>query len=1232
MKRSRLFYALLLLSVCSLIIPSNRAIAQSTISIQGTVFNDVNGLTDNNVNGNGVDSGFIQVLLINDSTNKVVAKMRNGIGGVFIFDSVGKAPYSVRLTNTTASVGQAPPGVVLPSNWVSVGEYFGTGTGHDAGDPDSKLALDSVLTNVSNVRLGIEQRPNAKTDTANTYYGNNGGVVFFDVDNFSFGGNDYSGGHMDSIRIVSFPTHTTTLRIGGVDYNATNFPVGGIRIKSDYNGIPNGTIQVDPEDGIFLVKIPYVTIDNAHVESALPGATYVPFSFVGNSTALELVQTLTGIGVTVFNASVNGTCPTDARGKFNFFGPNDLGIDSGIVLTNGRVVTTSSNGPYGVNGQVGWFATTPFPVGSSPTGYAPGDPYLDSLLLQGGSLSTSNDACVLEFDFVPAGDTIKFDYVFGSEEYPEYDCTGFNDVFGFFINGNGYPSGVNNIATIPGTTIPVAINSINNTSPPADGTSNPCTDMGNGSPFNQYYVDNLGNGGQQITYDGFTTVLTAIAGVTPCDTYHLKIAIADAGDASYDSGVFLKAGSLNSTGIVVKTFGGAGLETPFTNTVRGCPPGVVRISRNSGFAQPVTIPLQFSGSASPGTDYVPIPNSVTIPAGDSSATIYVTGVPAPTPQGVKTLVISAVSPYTCGNGLPLILSSDTIRILDSIYVKIINPDTAICFGESVDLAVKADSTVDFHWTPASSVSDSTARNVTVTPDGPTTYRVSVKLPASLGCPPSSDSVRIDVKQQPHVDLGTDIFTCADTVQLNAQTSPDNPDETYSWSPAAGLNNSTISNPVATVTGQQKYVLTVNPGAIGCDGKDSIMITVLPDHINLLQDDTVVCQGAILQLFVDGDNHFSYNWTPALGVSNDTTKDVTLVAQQSALYSVTASYPTCPAMSDSFYLEVQPIPVVNVGEDRTICSYDTLQLYASVTPSGYSQYAYSWTPAVDLTNPNIKNPVFSGDHDRIQVVTVKTPIGCEGKDSLRITVHPGDFLAVSPVDTGVCPPDGVQLNAAGAVQYTWYPETGLSDADIANPFAQPRSSTEYTLIAKSIAGCYDTAIVYVQVYPSAVIDLPDSVQIWSGESYQIHPNGNALYFTWFPPSGLSDDNISNPIASPAVRTRYFVTAKTENGCVVKDSIDVLVNTTPVYEAPNAFAPGSGNNGVFKIEKRGFVKLKSFTVFNRWGNKVFETTDINKGWDGSFNGKPQPAGVYVYVIEAISDTGTPVRKAGNVTLIR
>jgi gliding motility-associated-like protein len=185
---------------------------------------------------------------------------------------------------------------------------------------------------------------------------------------------------------------------------------------------------------------------------------------------------------------------------------------------------------------------------------------------------------------------------------------------------------------------------------------------------------------------------------------------------------------------------------------------------------------------------------------------------------------------------------------------------------------------------------------------------------------------------------------------------------------------------------------------------------------------------------------------------------------------------------------------------------------------------------------------------------------------------------------------------------------------------------------SSLNCYDTQTLYIAVYPSAVLNLPDSVTIWPGESYQINPGGNGLYYSWFPPSGLSADDVSNPVASPQVRTRYFVTARTENGCVVKDSIDVLVNTESVLDLPNAFTPGNGTNGTFRIIKRGMATLRYFRVYNRWGNKVFETTDINRGWDGTFNGVAQPAGVYVYSVDAVTSTGQEFHKGGNITLIR
>lgn len=173
-----------------------------------------------------------------------------------------------------------------------------------------------------------------------------------------------------------------------------------------------------------------------------------------------------------------------------------------------------------------------------------------------------------------------------------------------------------------------------------------------------------------------------------------------------------------------------------------------------------------------------------------------------------------------------------------------------------------------------------------------------------------------------------------------------------------------------------------------------------------------------------------------------------------------------------------------------------------------------------------------------------------------------------------------------------------------------------------------------VNPDAVLDAGDTQTIFPGESAQLYANGNCSFFTWNPPFGLNYTDIKNPMASPSVSTRYFVTARTEAGCSTIDSVDVLVSPESILDLPNAFSPGSGTslNDELRIMVRGIVSLNSFKVFNRWGEEIFSTTDITKGWNGQWKGKPQPMGAYVYVIDAVSQTGKRFYKQGNVTLIR
>lgn len=222
-------------------------------------------------------------------------------------------------------------------------------------------------------------------------------------------------------------------------------------------------------------------------------------------SAANMAQNLVGTGVTISNVSYTGA--EAASGYFSGGIAAGIGIESGIVLTSGAAANL--NGTTNTNDGI-----------STENGSA-GDSDLDGLITSSGQ--TTNDAAVLEFDFISDGDAAYFSYVFGSEEYNEY-VDSFNDVFGFFSNGT-------NVALIPGTSTPVAINDVNLEDNSAYYNDNDPSDTA--TPF-------------AFEYDGFTDVFTAmITGLTAGETYSLKLAIADAGDTALDSGVFLAAGSFS---------------------------------------------------------------------------------------------------------------------------------------------------------------------------------------------------------------------------------------------------------------------------------------------------------------------------------------------------------------------------------------------------------------------------------------------------------------------------------------------------------------------------------------------------------------------------------------------------------------------------------------------------------------------------------------------------------------
>ena len=247
------------------------------------------------------------------------------------------------------------------------------------------------------------------------------------------------------------------------------------------------------------------------MKKLLPTAAFSLFALAGQAqltitdslTIGSITTLLEGIGVTVSNVTVN--CPERAMG--HFIGTSELAITEGLVLTTG--------GADLVAGPVANFASDYLGT--------PGDADLDNALGMGG---ITYEACVLEFDCVPQGDTLLFNFSFGSEEYQEFVGFNFNDVFAIYLSGPGFGTPTN-VAAIPGGTV-VSINNVNAATNPG------------------YYYDNEVPAGQYVSYDGFTTNLTVFAVVQPLQPYHFKIAIADVADGVFDSGVFLEAFSFRS--------------------------------------------------------------------------------------------------------------------------------------------------------------------------------------------------------------------------------------------------------------------------------------------------------------------------------------------------------------------------------------------------------------------------------------------------------------------------------------------------------------------------------------------------------------------------------------------------------------------------------------------------------------------------------------------------------------
>jgi gliding motility-associated-like protein len=472
-----------------------------------------------------------------------------------------------------------------------------------------------------------------------------------------------------------------------------------------------------------------------------------------------------------------------------------------------------------------------------------------------------------------------------------------------------------------------------------------------------------------------------------------------------------------------------------------------------------------------------------------------------------------------------------------------------------------------------------------------------------------------------------IFTDATTTVYGVVNS-------WKWNfgePTVMSDTSRLQNPVYTYPGTgSKVVELIVQSSKGCvDTISRSIIIIDKPPIALAFRDTLICNIDTLQLSATGVGAFS--WSPNYNIISPNTGTPSVYPKTTTWYKVQLDENGC-VNTDSVRVRVVDRVSLTVRPDTTFCAGDGAQLYAST-----DGLQFSWTPATNLTDPNIVNPI--ANPPATTTYQLRASIGkCFSTDSVTLFPVPYPFADAGP-DVEICFDAQTQLNGdVVASSYFWKPQGSLTNPNILDPIAHPAATTKYILTVMDTLGCpkpgFDTVIV--TVHPKVKASAGRDTLIVAGQPLQLRGSGGENYL-WTPATWLNNTSVANPIAriGPNVDSiRYHVYVTDLLGCL--DSASVLVRifkTNPRIFVPTGFTPnGDGLNDYLKPIAVGIERIEYFRVYNRWGQLVFSTTVNEQGWDGRIRGKPQTTNTYVWMVKAVDYTGRSVFQKGTSTLIR
>ncbi len=368
--------------------------------------------------------------------------------------------------------------------------------------------------------------------------------------------------------------------------------------------------------------------------------------------------------------------------------------------------------------------------------------------------------------------------------------------------------------------------------------------------------------------------------------------------------------------------------------------------------------------------------------------------------------------------------------------------------------------------------------------------------------------------------------------------------TFGWTPTSGLTNSTIANPVATVTTNITYTISVDDGS-GCANTDTISLNTAPLDITILTGDTTICEGDGFQVKTRSNiEGAAFSWTPALGLSCTNCDNPQATPTTTTTYYATATSSACTDY-DTITVTVNPKPIAIGSDDTMLCQGDTIQM--NVTGG----VTYNWSPTTGLSNPFISNPLAYPSVTTLYIINVTSAVNCSSSDSIWVTVNDTPVLAPTSDRSTICAVDTTRLRAnnstPGQYFYTWTPASGLSDSTSANPIATVSAQTTYTVFVDGTGSCVNTDSVTVSIAPLSITTKNDTT-LCENDTYVLSTSSNisGTTYAWSPTTGLSCVLCPSPIASINSTTTYTVTA-TSGTCTDIGTVKITVNPLPIVNA-------------------------------------------------------------------------------------